>query len=291
MIRRMVSIDFWTDDKVVDKFTPEDKYFMLYLLTNPHTTQLGIYKLNVKYAAFETGYSVETINSLLDRFENHLGIIFYSRETGEVAIKNYLIYSIIKGGKPVADLLWKEINDIKNKELIDKVFSHIRESDKINKTVSNVISSFYKNDNDIHNENENDKSYPLSCNESSNESCNESCNESSDTKKPQKHRYGNTYGHVLLLDDEYKSLCTEYGVEMTKKMIKRLDEYIEMKDYKANSHYLCMKKWVHDAVLDDERKERKRYQNQNKNNQFNNFNQREVTQESMEQLEKQIINQ
>ena len=145
MIRRLVSIDFWTDDKVVDRFSPEDKYFMLYLLTNPHTTQLGIYKLNIKYAAFETGYSVEVIRSLLDRFENHLGVIYYSAETGEIAIKNYLIHSIIKGGKPVADLLWKEINDVKNKELIVKVFEHIKDSDKINKTVRNIINTYTLN--------------------------------------------------------------------------------------------------------------------------------------------------
>lgn len=283
MIRRLVSIDFWTDDKVVDKFSPEDKYFMLYLLTNPHTTQLGIYKLNIKYAAFETGYSVETISSLLDRFENHLGIIYYSKDTGEIAIKNYLIYSIIKGGKPVADLLWKEINDVKNKDLVEKVFSRLKDSDKINKTVANVISSFYKNDNDIHNENENDKSYPLSYDESS--------NESSKVGEAIKTKYGSDYSHVLLTDAEYNSLCMEYGAKMTEKMIKRLDNYIESKNYKAESHYLCMKRWVHDAVLEDEAKLKKRNQNHAYRNQFNSFRQRDVSQEELNSLEKAVLNQ
>lgn len=285
MIRRLVSIDFWTDDKVVDKFSPEDKYFMLYLLTNPHTTQLGIYKLNIKYAAFETGYSTDTINSLLDRFENHLGIIYYSKDTGEIAIKNYLIHSIIKGGKPVADLLWKEINDVKNKDLIDKVFSHIKDSDKINKTVKNIIENYYealkkekrtkKEKNHNENENENDKSYPLSCNESFDESFDESC----------KHKYGQ-YSLVLLTNSEYKLLCTEYGEEMTKKMIKKLDEYIKMKDYKAESHYLCMKKWVYGAVMKDEYKANKA---SSKKNQFNSFPQRNRSPEDMEQLEKILL--
>ena len=31
-------------------------------------------------------------------------------------------------------------------------------------------------------------------------------------------------------------------------LITYLDEYIEMKGYKAKSHYLCIKKWVVDAV-------------------------------------------
>ena len=31
-IYRNVSMNFWTDSKVDDEFTPEEKYFMLYLL-------------------------------------------------------------------------------------------------------------------------------------------------------------------------------------------------------------------------------------------------------------------
>ena len=36
-IYRNVQLSFWTDNKVEDDFTPEDKYFYLYLLTNPQT--------------------------------------------------------------------------------------------------------------------------------------------------------------------------------------------------------------------------------------------------------------
>lgn len=180
MVRRLVNIEFWKDDKVVDRFSPEDRYFMLYLLTNPHTTQLGIYKLNLKYAAFEMGYSVETVRNLIERFEKYLDVIWYSPETGEIAIKNFLIHSIIKGGKPVADLLWKEINDVKNKELILKVFNHIKDSDNINKTVRTIIDIYINkynniNHNENENENENDKSYHLSYNDS--------CHDSSNSKK------------------------------------------------------------------------------------------------------------
>ena len=50
-VKRVIDVSFWTDDKVVEHFSPEDKYFMLYILTNPHTTQLGIYPLSTKMAA------------------------------------------------------------------------------------------------------------------------------------------------------------------------------------------------------------------------------------------------
>lgn len=65
--------------------------------------------------------------------------------------------------------------------------------------------------------------------------------------KPTKHKYGE-YKHVRLTDEELKKLRNEYGQDMTDKTITYLDEYIEMKGYKANSHYLAIRKWVVDAV-------------------------------------------
>jgi hypothetical protein len=36
-IYRTIHISFWTDTKVAVDFTPKERYFYLYLLTNPHT--------------------------------------------------------------------------------------------------------------------------------------------------------------------------------------------------------------------------------------------------------------
>lgn len=69
---------------------------------------------------------------------------------------------------------------------------------------------------------------------------------SADTAKANsKYKYGE-YGNVLLKDEELQKLKEEY--ENWEELIKYLDEYIEMKGYKAKSHYLCIKKWVVDAV-------------------------------------------
>ena len=163
-IKRIVDVTFWTDTKVITDFTPEDRYFMLYLLTNPQTTQLGIYELTPKVAAFEMGYSVDSVQSLIERFTTHHELIFYSKETSEVAIKNYLWHSIIKGGKPVEDLLIKEIGKVKNKSLIQKVFRNIEDYDNLNATVKKILT-IYINDND--NDNDNDVSYHDSYHDSS----------------------------------------------------------------------------------------------------------------------------
>lgn len=69
----------------------------------------------------------------------------------------------------------------------------------------------------------------------------------SSASKPKKHKYGE-YNHVLLTDAEHEKLENEFGLDMTTACITYLDEYIEMKGYKAKSHYLAIRKWVLDAV-------------------------------------------
>ena len=162
-IKRIIDTDFWTDDKVMMEFTPEDRLFMLYLLTNPHTTQLGVYKILPKQMAFELGYSADTVNVLLDRFESKYKMICYSRETSEIAVRNYLKYSIVKGGKPVFDLLTKEANRVKNKSLLSYIIESASSSE--NETVIDFCNHFcvnendYENDNDNVNDNDNEDSY------------------------------------------------------------------------------------------------------------------------------------
>ena len=175
-IKRIVDVGFWTDDKVIDMFSPEDKLFMLYLMTNPHTTQLGIYAINVKIMAFELGYSTDAIKVLIDRFENKYNMIRYSEEYKEIAIKNYLKHSIIKGGKPVEDLLLKEISKVKDVNSLIFVYDNLKYCETINDTVKKILEYINPNEkendkqNDNDNDNENEKSYPLSYNESWHES-------------------------------------------------------------------------------------------------------------------------
>lgn len=163
-IKRVIDRSFWTDDKVLDKFSPEDRLFMLYLLTCPDSTQLGIFKLNPRVAAFHLGYSTETVKVLLDRFESKYGIIKYSHKTNEIAVKNYLCYSIVKGGKPVYDLLIKELNAVQDTTLIGFVFNNLKSKRDLNNTVREIVNSYTvpcenENENGNDNDNDNDVSY------------------------------------------------------------------------------------------------------------------------------------
>lgn len=64
-------------------------------------------------------------------------------------------------------------------------------------------------------------------------------------EKDIKHKYGE-YKNVLLTEKEYQSLNSDFSNAL--ELIKYLDEYIEMKGYKAKSHYLAIRKWVVNAV-------------------------------------------
>jgi len=90
---RTIQCSFWNDPDLVASFTPEDRYFYLYLMTNEHTSQCGIYQISIKQIAFETGYSIETVKALLDRFERLHKRIRYNHETKELAVRNHLKYN------------------------------------------------------------------------------------------------------------------------------------------------------------------------------------------------------
>lgn len=65
-------------------------------------------------------------------------------------------------------------------------------------------------------------------------------------EKVKKEKFGE-YQHVLLTEKEYQSLKSDFP-HTFEELIKYLDEYIEMKGYKAKSHYLAIRKWVINAV-------------------------------------------
>lgn len=224
-INRIVNTDFWDDEKVLDKFSPEDKFFWLFLLTNPKTRQLGIYKLPIKVIQFYTGYNEASICVLLDRFDRVYGMIKYNHETQEVAILNYLRWSIIRGGKPVEDCIKADLEQVKDKELIRIVYSHLGAITDGKTTVT--LENIFKHIEDNYKGEEKPKK-----------------------PKPEKHKYGE-HKNVLLTDDEYEKLV---ALENGERAIEYFSAYVAEKGYKAKSHYLAIKRWVFDALKEKDQK-------------------------------------
>ena len=127
-IYRNVQLSFWTDNKVEDDFTPEDKYFYLYLLTNPQTNICGCYEVSYSQMTNQTGYNKDTINRLLDRFEKVHNIIRYCKGTKEILILNWYKYNWSKSEKTLTgvDAVAKHIKCNEFKEYIFEVINCIR---------------------------------------------------------------------------------------------------------------------------------------------------------------------
>lgn len=67
-VQRYISTSFW-DDAWVQSIDPSEKLLYLYLMTNPLTNIAGIYKITDKRIHDDTGFNVEMINRLMDRFK------------------------------------------------------------------------------------------------------------------------------------------------------------------------------------------------------------------------------
>lgn len=126
-IYRNVSLSFWEDNKIVDDFTYKDKYFLLYLLTNPHTNLIGCYEISVKQMSNELGLDKSEVEELLTRMEQVHQVIFYAGETKEILIKN-----------------WHKYNWTKSEKLLKKVESLIQyiKSEKLRKELEKILERY-----------------------------------------------------------------------------------------------------------------------------------------------------
>lgn len=134
----------------------------------------------------------------------------------------------------------------KRKEAVEKRWGMVEEKN----TNEYKSIQMYKNDydsdthNHIHNHVENKKDNRGMGEEEKEETF-------GDTVKASKHKYGQ-FKNVLLKDEELQALKEKYS--NYEELIDFLSEYIERKGYKAKSHYLCIKKWVVDAVKNEKLK-------------------------------------
>lgn len=202
-VYRNISMDFWTDSKVVDDFTPEDRYFHIYVLTNPHTNLCGCYEVSLKQIANETGYNTDTVLRLLDRFQNVHQTLEYCKETKEILILNWFKYNWTSSPKLDKPLL-KDIEAIKNDKFRNYVGGLYNQREPL-------IPYIYPIDTTV------------SVSVSDTVSVTDTDTEPEEQKKPTARKYGE-YGWVLLTDDQYKKLVDDIGEDNAKRCIAYVDE-------------------------------------------------------------------
>lgn len=121
---RNIHLSFWQDTKVTDDFTPEDRYFYLYLLTNPHTNLCGCYEISIKQMANEMGYDARKVGKLIERFSSIHNLIRYSQSGRELLIFHWSKYNWTSSEKFRKPLL-QEIQNVKTddfREYLLKLF-------------------------------------------------------------------------------------------------------------------------------------------------------------------------
>lgn len=124
-LKRVVDTRFWNQVDVMERYSSQDKLFALYLMTCPRSTQLGIYSLPKRVIAFDMSLDDAQVGQLLARFQDDYQVIAYSDQTQEVAILDFLTYSLVKGGQPLERLLRNQAEDVRDSQLLVKVFQHL----------------------------------------------------------------------------------------------------------------------------------------------------------------------
>ena len=136
---RHVYLKFWKDDKVMELFSVEEKLLFLFLLTNPNTTQIGVYKILPKEIAFMTGFEEEEVSIMLKLFEKEYKLIKYNKLTHEIAIVHWARYNLNKaGGKPMMDCISSELSRVEDVSLLQVILDHIK-NEKIKQLYINAI--------------------------------------------------------------------------------------------------------------------------------------------------------
>lgn len=243
-IYRNVQMAFWSDTKIADDFTAKEKYLYLYLLTNPHSNLCGCYEISIGQMALETAIEKKEITELITRLQDAHKVILFSKDTKEVLLLNHHKYnwtSSEKFRKP----LEKEINSVKNegfKAYLLDLFNGID-------TVS--IPYQYSSDTTV--------SVSVSVTDTVTDAISVSDTEKEKRKKNKKEyeepkeSYGEL-GNVKLTIKEYDRLLNDYGYELTHKAIDYLDGYIADKKYKSADNNRALRRWVFDAVKEQEQK-------------------------------------
>ena len=66
--QRYISTSFWDDDWI-QTLDPSEKLLYLYFMTCPLTNIAGVYKITPRRVSFDTGFTLDTINHIMQKFE------------------------------------------------------------------------------------------------------------------------------------------------------------------------------------------------------------------------------
>lgn len=123
----LISRSFWMSDKMNDEsLTNQDRYLMLYLMTNTYQNMIGCFLPNMRKTEFETHLNRQQIHDSLDRLKA-VGAIEVSSQSDEVMIYDWLVYSIGSGGATNVQRMLRDANSVRDRGLLKKIYQYYTE--------------------------------------------------------------------------------------------------------------------------------------------------------------------
>lgn len=214
---RYVKDSFWTDP-YIEKCTPDEKLVFLYLLTNPQCNIAGVYEIRTKRIAYETGYDIEVIETILGRLERDNKILIVA---DFIVIINHIKHQSL--GSKTAEGINRIIDSYPQEiiELFEKKPYFTEDSDEYEVYIlKNDIPHIYPIQGAV--------KIPYS------------------KVKLSKVIYNNysEFKNVKLTDEEYQKLIEKIGVDNTNLLIEELGGYIASTKKKYANHYATLQNWA-----------------------------------------------
>ena len=157
MANRNIDTEMWSDPKFTDDFTPEDKYFWLFLLTTRYGNISGCFEITYKQIAREMGYSEDSVRNLVYRFSTLHKVIAHDEKTHEILIHNWYKYNWNKSPLVEKNIM-KYVEQIKSDYLRNEVlemYQNYKDGNTLSigyryptNTVSNTITKDTSNNKD-----------------------------------------------------------------------------------------------------------------------------------------------
>lgn len=217
--QRYIKDSFWTDP-YIEKLTPDYKLVFLYLLTNPLANVAGVYEIRIKRVAYETGYDVEVIETILKKF---------SKDKKIIHLKDWIVIVNHVKHQSLGDLTAEGINRI-IKESPKEIQSLFEEKTLINSR--DVEYSLF-----VLKENYMPLTSPLQAPTVATYS------EVKLSIVKDKVKYGE-FNNVFLNKEEYEKLTNSIGEKNTQYLIEELSGYMASKNKRYSNHYATILNWA-----------------------------------------------
>lgn len=221
---RYVKDSFWTDP-YIEKCTPDEKLVFLYLLTNPQCNIAGVYEIRTKRIAYETGYDIEVIETILGRLERDNKILIVA---DFIVIINHIKHQSL--GSKTAEGINRIIDSYPQEiiELFEKKPYFTEDSDEYEVYIlKNDIPHIYPIQGAV--------KIPYS-------KVKLSKVELGKVKLGKKQF--SEFENVELFEEEYNKLVTEIGDQYTKDLIEELGGYIASTGKRYKNHYATLLNWA-----------------------------------------------